>query len=430
VAAGVDPQEREFPSFFLSYAHAPTTNPADQSDPDYWVRRFHENLCSEIERLAKLPRGRETVFIDSRLRLGQHWPHELARRLAHCAVFLPLYTTRYFRRPDCGREWQIIRQREAMHISSSDNSPDFVIPVLWQPVRSDDMPLWVRSIQHNDHSLSPAYQAKGLESLLRLHNYQADYVKAVHAIAKRILEVSRGPEQLRPLHEIPRFQSLPDAFAEEGHPMGAYGTVRITVAALDERSSQALDRSSRWYGQTAEDWCPYQDGDEREDHRVPAARRAADVARRWEFETEITMLSEDSEELEPKSGAAPSAPSLVLVDAWATLDDRLRDLLTRLDAAIRHKPWVRVILPLNLGDPETAARMPELLSGVRGTLQRSLSEARATSRRDAPRPKNSGAFGLAVSDTLWIAQSEFLRKTKERPPAPHKPRLLRTTGPE
>src|SRR5262249_27128945 len=159
--------------------------------------------------LINVPADKNPLFIDRALHIGDHWPDELADRLARCAVFVPLYSARYFRRPDCGREWSVIRQRQDMHVSATNRSPNIVIPVLWQPIRLEDLPSWARSIQYTDESLGNAYNTMGLESLLRLRDYEADYHAAVRAIAQRIVEVARRAEQLRPLHEIPRFQTLP-----------------------------------------------------------------------------------------------------------------------------------------------------------------------------------------------------------------------------
>ena len=428
MTAGSGGHLQEFPLFFLSYAHAHWEDPSEQRDADYWIHRFHAHLCAELDKLVDIPRGRDPVFIDRRLQLGENWPDELAERLARCAVFVPLYTTRYFRRPDCGREWSVIRQRQDMHISATSRSPNIVIPVLWEPIEPDDMPSWVRKIQYTSESLGDAYHRSGLENLTRLKDYQDDYVRAVQYLARRIADVARAAEQLRPLYEIPKFHQLPDAFATDGNPAGGNGSVRITVAALNKRSPMPPGRTDSWYGDSAIDWRPYRD------HAVggrdtPVAWRASDVAQRREFETQVTIFSARSEEV--RGGGKPTAPTVLLVDPWATLDEAWGPLLRRLDSALRLKPWVRIILPWNLDDPETVENSILLQAGIEKAFGRSLTLGRIPPRRGEPGPSTSAAFGPAVSEAIRIAQAEFAKNAEKflpEGPYPKKPRLRGPSG--
>jgi FxsC-like protein len=431
MTGGADPRGQEFPLFFLSYAHAHWDDAAEQHDADYWVRKFHDNLCSQIEALAKLPSGQEPPgFMDRRLRLGDDWPDELAKRLAQCSVFVPLYTTRYFHRPDCGREWSVIRRRQDMHIAAFGRSPNIVIPVIWSPIRPEDIPAWARSIHYDHETLSPIYHERGLESLLRLRNHHDEYLRIVHTIAKRIVEVAQGPG-LRPLLETPRFQSLPDAFADDGDPVGANALVRITVAALTKHSELAPGRSALWYGETAEEWCPYRDGSGPDGQQTPVAWRAFDVAQRRDFDAVVTELSTRSEELRPK--ARPSAPTVLLIDAWTALDEHWQALLAKLDMVLQGRPWIRVILPWNSDDTETKANAAALREALKQVLGNSMAGGRIPSRRGEPGPTSSAAFGPAVSDAIRASQAEFMKQAEKylpNGPYPRKPKLRGPGGSE
>jgi FxsC-like protein len=429
MAGGVDPHAEEHPLFFLSYAHAHWEDPHDQRDADHWVQKFYTHLCAEIEAISHVPAGHNPVFIDRRLRLGDLWPDELASRLARCAVFVPLYTARYFRRPDCGREWSVIRQREDMHISATGRCPSIVVPVLWQPLELGDIPLWARSIQYSHESLGAAYQTYGLESLLRLRDYRDSYYSAVRVIARRIVEVAHRPERLRALDDAPRFQSLPDAFAAQTtHPDGT-ARIRITVAALRKNARMPKGRSATWYGESAQEWCPYRDEPEEDGPQTPAAWRAADVAMRRDFEAHVTDLNSRSEELRPAHARPPSAPTVMLVDAWATLDEHWQAMLRRLDIAIQDKPWIRIVLPWNADDPETTESAVLLRSGIERALGRSLSSGRIPSRRGNPGPSSSLAFGPAVSETIRLVQAEFIKNAQKHLPEGPRPKKPRLRGP-
>lgn len=422
MAGGAD---AEFPLLFLSYAHTHWDDPSDRH-ADYWVHKFHGDLAQAIANLTGTPNRSERLFIDRNIKVGDYWPNELVERLATCSVFVPLYSAKYFTRPDCGREWSVIRLRQDMHISATNRCPNIVIPVLWKPIKPQDMPPWTRNIQYTHESLGAVYHSMGLESLLRLRDYQDAYRKVVAALARRICEVADGQDQLRPLVELPRFQSLPDAFADAGNPIGHNATIRIAVAALDKHSALAPGRSAVWYGETPEEWCPYRDGpdDAGGDGETPVAWRAAAVAERRDFTAQVSVLGSRSEELRPHG--TPTAPTVVLVDVWATLDERWRAVLRRLDSVIQDKPWIRIVLPWNKDDPETIAHGVPLRAGIEQALGRSLSADRIPSRRGDPGPADGAAFGPAIGEAIRLVQAEFMKNAeKHLPPGPHppKPRL-------
>ena len=425
----VPPNQSAFPPLFFSYAHAHHDDFTEQQDADLWVRKFYGHLCAEVGRLADVPRGQDVLFIDRRITLGTSWPLALAENLSKCAVFVPLYTRTYFQRPDCGREWSVIRMRQDMHIADVKSYPSIVVPVLWESVRPQDMPVWAQDIQFAHEELGHAYQTYGLEELLRVKDHEAAYYRAVKFLARRIVSVARDPEQLRQLREIPDFHSLPDEFADH-RARGSEGEkVRITVAALDTRSSLPLNRSRHWYGASALDWTPYREPDDGPGSDTPVAWRADDVARQRNYVPEITELTLRSEELDPDG--VPTAPTLMLVDPWATLDADRRTLFGRLDRVTKSKPWIRIIMPWNPRDKETAANADELHRGLKARLGNTSSQGRIPPRRGEPGPVDGAAFGLAVSEALRVAFAEYLRRSeKHLPPGPYpsKPRLQGPVG--
>jgi FxsC-like protein len=421
MAGGADP---DFPLLFLSYARSHWDDSSNQRDADYWVKRFHGDLSTAIAEIIGASSRDVHLFIDRHIKVGQLWPNELVERLSTCAVFVPLYSAKYFTRPDCGREWTIIRMRQDMHISATSRCPNIVIPVVWKPIQPEHMPLWARDIQYLHESLDPVYNSMGLESLLRLRDYQDKYKAAVAALAARIVEVSRSEDKLRPLIEMPKFQTLHNAFAQEGNPLDHAANVRIVVAALDKHSTMAPGRSSVWYGDTPEEWCPYRDEQDPDGGHIPAAWRAAAVAERRDFVAHVDVLGSRSEELKPQE--SPSAPALVLVDAWATLDERWKALLQQLDGVTHNKPWIRVILPWNKRDTETTDNHKMLRAEIERALGRCLSAGRISSRRGGPGPGDSAAFGSVVGEAILLIQAAFMKNAEKHvPPGPYpeKPRL-------
>jgi FxsC-like protein len=417
MVGGADP---EFPLLFLSYAHSHWDDPSDRRDADYWVHRFHGDLTNAIALQTGAPSRNVQLFIDRNLDVGDYWPEELVRGLSKCSVFVPLYTAKYFTRPDCGREFSIIRQRQDMHISATNHCPKIIIPVIWKPISPHDMPSWARDIQYTHESLGADYHTMGLESLLRLRDYRETYKAVVTALAERIVEICRGPEKLRPLLDLPRFHTLPDAFADEGNPSDHAATVRIAVAALDKHSAMPPGRSAIWYGETPEEWCPYRDGPD-SGGDTPVMWRAAAVASRRDFTARFGLLSQRSEELKPN--ARPTAPTVVLVDAWATLDERWKALLRRLDSAVQNKPWIRIIVPWNRQDAETLANTVALREAIEDVLGHCLPADRAFPPGGGPGPADSAAFGPAVGEAIRVAQAEFMKHAERHlPRGPHQPK--------
>jgi FxsC-like protein len=419
-----------FPLLFFSYAHAHWEDFTEQQDADLWVRKFHGHLCAEIERLVDLPRGQEPLFIDRRMELGPNWPRVLSENLSKCAVFVPLYTRNYFRHPDCGRAWSIIRMRQEQHFTAAKTYPNIVVPVLWDAVRQQDMPPWARDIPYAHEDLGYTYRTYGMEELIRVKDHEAAYRHAVRFLARQIVTVAMLNEPLRALREPPNFHSVPDEFAGHRAKDNEAGKVRITIAALDTKTPLPTNRSRRWYGATVQDWAPYRDpADDGPGDDTPVAWRATDVAQQRNYVTEVTELSGRSEEL--KANGIPSAPTVLLVDPWATLDSSRWVLLDRLDRATQNKPWIRIIVPWNTRDQETMTNANVLHGGIESRLGHARSQGRIPPRRGEPGPADAAAFDLVVSEALRVAVAEFLRQSTKYLPAgpyPAKPRLQGPVG--
>ena len=87
---------RSGPYFFLSYPHTPKFVDRDEEDPDTWAAKLYKDLCGHLFQLSSLPLADRIGFMDRELRPGHEWPLEMARALATCRVFVPLYSPRYF----------------------------------------------------------------------------------------------------------------------------------------------------------------------------------------------------------------------------------------------------------------------------------------------------------------------------------------------
>jgi hypothetical protein len=203
------------PVFFLSYAHAPKVAGHGQTDPDFYAAKFFGDVCQHLVQSTDLPAGDGIGFMDRELRLGHQWPNRLVRALATCRVFVPLYSPRYFSSEHCGKEWSAFARRADEMAAWQGENAEAIIPALWAPVRSDQVPEAARQIQYSAADYGSSYAADGLYRLMKLSKHQDEYQEVVIGLATRIWEVAeKSPVRPGP---VANYHALPNAFAPRGH---------------------------------------------------------------------------------------------------------------------------------------------------------------------------------------------------------------------
>jgi FxsC-like protein len=411
------------PYFFLSYAHSPrvprTANGAAKSK-SHWEEQLFHDLCEAVSELAGLDDDEPAGFMDTGMHLGEGWSERITEALAHCRVFVPLYSPRYFRSEACGQEWaaftsrQVLFNRPGMHASQISG----VVPVQWVVVGQDDLPNVARPLQYAHRDFGEDYVTEGLLSLARLGYFREQYEIAVLRLAQTIVRVAQ--QTTITVGRRRDFQSRTSVFK----PPDQRRRLRIAVMACDARNLP-VGRSGDAYGISAVDWKPYRDVAD------TLARRAAYVARQSEFHPSIHEFEEEAQLL--LRGEAPAAPGVLLLDRWSLLDKDRRELLKRFDA--ENPTWVGVLEPWPGDDPECERRSEELLRLADETLTHMRVE-----RRRRPGERTNGAlatledFEDALPAAAMAAQHAFdlvREQAKPRPRAPGRP-SLRTdpmTGP-
>ena len=402
------------PYFFLSYAHTPR-RATDGPDPDMWVSRLYQDLCSHILMLTDLPAGESAGFMDRAMRTGEDWSSRLAAALATCRVFVPLYSPRCFASDHCGREWRAFSLRQVQRRSSQESASSAIVPALWVPLHAERLPSTAKSLYHDHERFGPHYASEGLYSLMKLRRYRADYERAVLLLARAI--VTAAHESPVPRGDPLDFTDLPNAF---GSPP-VLRRLRIVVAAPSRRVLPP-GRSERCYGSSPVDWNPYRESDA--DAVRPLADFAAEQIRDLDYLTTVEPLDEAVGSLLAEE--RPSAPTVMLLDRWAVTDPEQRALLTRVDAAAQ--PWVVVIVPWDRSDPDSKSSETELQTALEATLPRTLQRGRSVSRAATGGVPSLAAFADILLTVIQWAAAQFLRYVAPvYPPAgPHfpRPRLL------
>lgn len=404
MSRGYVPASTVPPYFFLSYAHTPRVDSGDSDDPDLWVAALFKDLSRHIMQLTNIPRGANPGFMDRGLQPGDDWPTELVHALATCRVFVPLYSKRYFTSEHCGKEWYYFTSRALNHAARVTGPVETIIPAVWVPVETRQLPAAAASIQLNYDS--DAYQANGFYGLIKLSRFKDAYDDAVYALAQRIVQVAERSQVKEGL--VTDYDSLESAFGEEGLGMSSDQRIRITIVAphADALPDGRVDAGP--YGQTARDWNPYGS----DSVRRPIADHAAALARGLGYRVEVGDLFQHEAEL--LTSGPPSGPQILIIDPWALLLPRCQQLLQQLDAL--DTPWVQAVVPWNreVESPEAEGKLRVALDT---TIARKLAEVRVTSSRAVHGVPTLDEFSVVLPKLILTAVKQYLRRAQAYPPA-------------
>ncbi|MEU9204702.1 TIR-like protein FxsC [Streptomyces sp. NPDC048332] len=391
------------PYFFLSYAHTPGYGGG--SDPDMWVERLFQDLCSHIMVLANLPAGAQAGFMDREIRSGEGWPERLADVLAGCQVFVPLYSPRYFASELCGKEWYAFEQRAIHQRARSSRPVDAIVPAVWVPVPPSQLPGPAARLQFNHRDFGERYVSDGLYGLIKLRIFNEEYERAVYELAKRIVSVADSV-QLEPGRPLD-YRLTPSAFGPSSGGGGGPRSLRITVLA-PTRHDLPEGRSPEYYGDTAKDWNPYYPDSVR-----PLAQIAAEMAQSLDYQAFTTSFDEES----GRSGGRrpPGIPEILLVDRWALQDESRRARLAAFDA--QDQPWLTVVVPWSRHDHQNRAAEAELTEMLERTMPVKMRQGRAFARSAAKGVPTMEAFGQILPQVVEVAAQQYLRHVTAYPPA-------------
>lgn len=121
---------------FLSYPRADPVGP--------WVRDYFFPLLSRW--LGASTPHEPTVFFDSTMEGGVHWPSRLKNSLLRSRCLVAIWSPHFFRSRWCLAEWQSMRAREELLRIGRGERPGLVCPVLFAD--GDCFPKEARETQH------------------------------------------------------------------------------------------------------------------------------------------------------------------------------------------------------------------------------------------------------------------------------------------
>jgi FxsC-like protein len=337
------------PYFFLSYARTPKRDPGDRDNPDRWVHKLYKDLCDAILQMTDVQPA-EVGFMDVENKVGAEWSPGLMNAIKNCRVFVPLYSRRYFESPNCGREWFAFARREVTHRWRDGERVVAIVPALWTRLERDRIPAIAQTFQYDHPDLGERYCADGFYGIMKLRNYQADYRRAVHRLAERIIEVAEqsvahADDDVQ-LMERKDFESLQSAFGPTSARRITSGHLQISVLAHDT-STLPRGRTRAYYGDTPRSWSPYQP-----DYPQPIAEYAVELARNC-LDCDPHIDSFDAGQANGYGSERATPPGICLVDAWVVMSDAHHERLRQLNELT--VPWLSVLIPWNSEDRGLAA---------------------------------------------------------------------------
>ena len=410
----------ERPYFFLSYARTPKRDSADREDPDRWVYKLYKDLCNVILQLTDA-RPDEAGFMDRETKVGAEWSSELVNALHRCRVFVPVYSRRYFESSYCGKEWFAFAHREFTSRALGGDAVSAIVPALWTGMNPGRLPNVAQSVQFDHAALGERYSTEGFYGIMKLQNYRADYLRAVHRLAERI--VSIGDASVFYADDFASrerrqqdFDSLPSAFGPDSATRMTESQLHISVLAHDV-SSLPPGRVDDYYGEKPYTWSPYHP-----DYPEPVADYAVDMATKCLDYKPVVRSFGDS-----GSGSAHSVPpSLCLVDAWVSLSEAHREQLKNLNEI--EESWVSVLIPWNSKDRDLSAAEQDIRRKLREHLGRKLDSVPRRCEMAASGIPTLQDFFQILPEMSMTMLKRFRKAAPAHPPAGpfiERPRLRR-----
>jgi FxsC-like protein len=371
------------PYFFLSYARTPHDQ-GGETDPDYWVGQLFRDLSQRLREKLGLPPGANPGFMDTEVGPGNEWPAKLARALATCRVFVPLYSRRYFASVHCGKEWSAFTRRMDHYPGRDSDAKRFIVPALWVPVRD---PFPEKAARYRPADFGDTYADQGFYGIMKLVRYRDEYDTAVQQLADQIVDAGTETDGRRPLPPEPEPHEQPENAFGSAHATGD-GERRVLVALAEGRRGD----------QKAPGWKPY------DLMSRPLAEVVADLATDLGYLPTVGGLAEHADEL--ISQTPPTRAVVLVVDLWAAMDPEFREILRQIDGP--NRPWINVMVVWNPKDPKTIAEEAQLRKALAAALP-GLMEGRATSQLAIKGLPNLEDFGALAPAVFRAAERSYLR---------------------
>jgi FxsC-like protein len=382
------------PYFFLAYAHTPER---------VWVNKLYRALSEEIVERTEWPPDRPPGFMDENgIRVGEDWRQAVAGALANCRVLVPLYSRRYFTRPECGREWHAFHDRMIRHRIAHGERITPIVPVLWTPVPDRHIPESVRHVQVDFETVD--YAEDGLYTLIKNSAYRTKYLRVVRHLAEQIILAAEAHPPFRPC-DVGELDLTSNSFQQtrENTPVNRRLTIMVAAPTVYELPAE---RAEKPYGATALGWRPFDSGS-----TAPVAELAAALARSLGYEPEAVSVEHG---LSMDWSSPATGLGVVLVDPWWCVEGSRSGWITQIDQLGQGRIGAAVIW--NEKDQQTEHAMDDLRKSLQAAAPRVLGERGAPTALGAVQVHNQNQFAVQFPALLDRIFNRYLNLAQAQPP--------------
>jgi len=181
------------PVYFISYARNDIDLPEFREQFVSFVQDLKQRVSNRLPAVA----ANELAFDDADIVTGEDWSKRLSAAISQCQVGVTLFSSRYFTREWCGKEFQVLLQRSAGGLGASG-----IIPVRWEKL-IPDLPKCAAPLQNIDGAFPREYGTRGMRQLVALRDaFKVEYEDTMDVLADRIVDAANQR----------RLQPLPPAF--------------------------------------------------------------------------------------------------------------------------------------------------------------------------------------------------------------------------
>ena len=204
------------PWFFLSYVSI-------RPEHDLQVKKFFTDLVGAVRDHAQVKANEfpdeDIGFCALQIPPGTDWTAVLPQRLSSCRVLVCLYSKAYFKSKQCGREFEIFRNRLNEHYGYKGTQlPPLIIPVPWVVSKNFDerfLPTALKPIQYKYSGFEDARNAKGIYYFLKISaKHKTNYDEYVENLAEIITNGAYLDPCLRVFENPIDFENTVNAFAD------------------------------------------------------------------------------------------------------------------------------------------------------------------------------------------------------------------------
>ena len=259
--------------FFLSYAHS------DEAlrDKEH-VENFFRDLSLEVS--SKTGHSvSECGYLDSfDLKTGDPWKTELSNAVRTSRTFVCLMNARYFRRPYCGKEWQLFENRCNQFEMQTGQTTKLILPVLWDKPEEGEFPEFAMDLQFGisldgvseaDRDTIEDFNQKGMRYVIKRRSttHHNAYESCIESLAETIIHRANEftlPElaeqdlptidQIQPKFPIENVGVTATTITEGASSIQANFAV---VAATQTEIQPLLGISPAAYGLGSQQWIPF-----------------------------------------------------------------------------------------------------------------------------------------------------------------------------